>query len=371
MQRPLYVEVGPLLEVPLTGIGRFVARLVEALSQVTPLCLFTQAGADGPGVVRRRRFGPGEAIALGAGSVAPADADVDTWVRTLLARPRTPMAPAPLAEHTCLYTLLRPAQRHFARELSILYDFTPLLLPWAHVEDTRVHLGGFFSQTAALSDKAVAISRATQADAQWLCSLPPDDVVVAYPGPSLCVRAHASAETVQRSPQLILVVSTLEPRKNAAFVRDWFLQTRVLAPDTALYWVGPKGWLWEGLGRRAGGRGRGRDIKLLGILPDRQLCELYRRASFTIYPSLYEGFGFPVLDSLRHDTPVVCSFNSALKEFAGPGVFYFDPCDSASLDAACSELLSRRPCAIERPDLQARCSWDALVATILSLANGG
>src|SRR5262249_26877817 len=83
--------------------------------------------------------------------------------------------------------------------------------------------------------------------------------------------------------------------------------------------------------------------RFLGMVPDARLCELYRRAAFTIYPSLYEGFGFPVLDALRHGTPVVSSFNSSLQEFAGPGGFYFDPCDPASLDAACRELLGQWP----------------------------
>ena len=77
-----------------------------------------------------------------------------------------------------------------------------------------------------------------------------------------------------------------------------------------------------------------RKINLIGFVSDQQLCELYQRAGLTIYPSLYEGFGFPVLDSLRHGTPVLCSYNSSLKEFDCPGVFYFDACDASSLNEA-------------------------------------
>jgi glycosyltransferase involved in cell wall biosynthesis len=360
MQRPLYVEVGTLGFDPLTGLGRFTARLVEALARVTPLRLFTTT-SDG-------RLGGGW-IPLPVGSVSTADSDLAAWVRDLLARPRARDASAPPHECVCVYPLLRPAERYFARELSILHDFTPLLLPWAHVEDTRTEFGMFFSQGAARSDKAIAVSQATQADARWLCSLPPDDVVVAYPGPSLCSRSHASAEIVSRSPQLILVVSTLEPRKNATFLQKWFLETSVLAPETELWWVGPQGWLWDSPVRRfrISGRRR-RAVKFVGMVPDRQLCELYRRAAFTIYPSLYEGFGFPVLDSLLHGAPVVCSFNSSLKEFAGPGVFYFDPYAAASLDAACSELLASQPMSLERGDLRERCSWDALAATVVAFS---
>jgi glycosyltransferase involved in cell wall biosynthesis len=74
-----------------------------------------------------------------------------------------------------------------------------------------------------------------------------------------------------------------------------------------------------------------------------------------------------VLDSLRHGTPVLCSFNSSLQEFAGPGVFYFDPCDPESLDNACRELLASGPMVVHRPELDERFSWEAMARKVLSL----
>src|SRR5205807_2476136 len=101
------------------------------------------------------------------------------------------------------------------------------------------------------------------------------------------------------------------------------------------------------------------------------LCELYRRATFTVYPSLYEGFGFPVLDSLRHGAPVLCSYNSSLQEFDGLGVGFFDPWDPASLDEAFLRLWSDLEAGAWRapaPDvLDERFSWDRLARTVLSL----
>src|SRR5262249_23529499 len=140
-------------------------------------------------------------------------------------------------------------------------------------------------------------------------------------------------DPVERRRNVIVVVSTLEPRKNGPFLLDWFRRTDALPADMELWWVGPDGWLAGGA--LGGTDARGRTIRFLGMVPDRRLCALYRQATFTIYPSLYEGFGFPVLDSLLHETPVVCSFNSSLQEFAGCGVMFFDPTDRASLDAAC------------------------------------
>jgi glycosyltransferase involved in cell wall biosynthesis len=94
------------------------------------------------------------------------------------------------------------------------------------------------------------------------------------------------------------------------------------------------------------------------------LCRLYRQAACTVYPSLYEGFGFPVLDSLRHGTPVLCGYNSSLQEFAGPGVFYFDVCDPASLDAAFQDWQAAQPFQIQRADLQEKYTWDGFAETV-------
>jgi glycosyltransferase involved in cell wall biosynthesis len=114
-------------------------------------------------------------------------------------------------------------------------------------------------------------------------------------------------------------------------------------------------------------RSNGREIRFLGMISDRRLCEAYRQATFTIYPSLYEGFGFPVLDSLWHGTPVLSGYNSSLAEFAGPGVFFFDACDPASLDAACAELQAAQPFAIDREALRQQFSWDALARQVHEL----
>jgi glycosyltransferase involved in cell wall biosynthesis len=271
-----------------------------------------------------------------------------------------------------LYTLLRPATRHFRRELGIFYDFTPLVLPHTHAQETRQHFSKFFARTSTLCDKVVAISEATRTDANWLSAVSREDVLVGYPGPSLCAGTHAHPGPVQRSRHIILVVSTVEPRKNSRFLLDWFLKTRSLPPEMELWWVGPQGW-WAsgdwlaGLLRRQRGSDRKSKVKFLGMVSDRRLCELYRTAAFTIYPSLYEGFGFPVLDALLHQAPVLCSFHSSLQEFACPGVFYFDACDVGSLDEACQELFMSMPIAIDAEALHRRFSWTGLARTVLSL----
>ena len=364
---PLYVEASALLSKRLTGIGRLVARLLAAITQLRPVRLVTTIQAE---TARNQRLSTsllcGQEIALTAQDAADADGDIAVWARQILRRPRRRHDVRESSRHAGLYTMLRPAERHFRRELCLLYDFTPLLLPWAHTSDTRENFGNYFTQTSGLCDKAVAISHSTRHDASWLCALPPEDVVVCHPGPSVCVRAHACGGSVSRRDDVLLVVSTLEPRKNGRLLLDWFLETSVLAPGAELWWVGPQGWLCDGI-KRTRRKSRGRSIKLLGMISDRRLCAAYRQAGATIYPSLYEGFGFPVVDSLWHGTPVLCSFNSSLQEFSFSGVYFFDGCDPGSLDEAYRAMEADRPVAIARSALEERFSWDRMARTVESL----
>jgi glycosyltransferase involved in cell wall biosynthesis len=180
------------------------------------------------------------------------------------------------------------------------------------------------------------------------------------------VDRHAYAPPVPRSNKIVLVVATLEPRKNGRFLLNWFLHTAALEEDMELWWVGPNGWLEQAGSERARQRGK-RRVRFLGMVSDSTLCRLYRQAAFTVYPSLYEGFGFPVLDSLCHDTPVLCAYNSSLQEFAGPGVYYFDPCDSLSLDAAYQEFRRDWSRSIPQQGLRSRYSWDSLAETMLEM----
>jgi glycosyltransferase involved in cell wall biosynthesis len=350
-------------------MGRFVARMVEALADQVPVRLVTNMQIWEARISKiSTALLRGYEIRIEPGELPRADDDIQGWVRRLLRQPRARHQNDVAGRSTGIYTWLRPPRRHFRRELNILYDFTPPVLPWTHTDDTKKDFGDFCAWRLALGDKAIAISEATRFDAGWLSTMPVEDVVVGYPGPSLCVHEHAHPGQVRRSRRMILVVSTLEPRKNGRFLMEWFLNTAALPPDMELWWVGPQGWLcdWSSGVRR---RGRtDRQIRLLGMVSDRRLCELYRQASFSIYPSLYEGFGFPVLDSLRHGTPVLCSYNSSLQEFGGEGVFYFDACDPASLDAAAKELLAAQPLVVGRDDLDERFSWSALARTVLDLA---
>src|SRR5207245_7277189 len=95
---------------------------------------------------------------------------------------------------------------------------------------------------------------------------------------------------VRRRQNLIVVVSTLEPRKNARFLADWFLNTSALPADMELCWVGPQGWLTHMArpGQHTVGRRR---IRFVGSVSDAVLCRLYQEAPSTLSPSLSHRVG--------------------------------------------------------------------------------
>jgi len=345
----VFVDAGPFSYSRFTGLSRYTARLTLALAGRVPV----------------RFFCDGQELLAPAGLGWSQDQDLATWARKVWRAPRRPLGTPP-AGSLGLYCTLRPLHRTFPFEASVLHDFSPYTVPATHLESTRELFGGFFARALPVSDVAIAVSDSTKADAAWLSPMDPDRVLVAHSGPSLCVEAHGHAGPVRRRPDVGLVVSTLEPRKNARFLLDWFLNSAALPADAQLWWVGPMGWMTSRRElKQLRGPGPGRKIRFLGVVGDAALCRLYRTAGWSIYPSLYEGFGFPVLDSLRHGTPTLASGNSSIREFDSPGLHLFDPCDPATLDAAYRAMDRDRGVAIPRGPLDRRYSWDHVARVLL------
>ena len=352
--RTVFVDVNPLATRQLTGIGRYTARLA--------LALFWETGG------RVRFFSQDREVLAPRGLGWSHDRDLARWSRAVWRGRRARLTAAAIpAESLAVYCCLRPTWRLFPFEVSVLHDFTPLIVPQTHSEKTRAQFQELFARGLLASDAAVADSRSTRADAAWLCDFEPERIVVAPLGPSLCVERCLHNRPVARRPEVGLVVSTLEPRKNPFFLLDWFKESTELPIGAELWWVGPLGWLTSRRRLRKYRNMKGRTVKFLGVVSDAALCRLYRTAGWSAYPSLYEGFGFPVLDSLRHGAPVLASGHSALCELAHPGVHFFDPYDAATVDEAWRAMIAADAAVAPRETLDARYCWRRLARTVLDL----
>ncbi len=136
-----------------------------------------------------------------------------------------------------------------------------------------------------------------------------------------------------------LSVGTLEPRKNHAKLLEAY---RILKTGTGtklpLVLAGGKGWKMSGFEAMAERLAIGQDIFLPGYVSDAELHWLFRNCFAFAYPSLFEGFGMPVLEALGLGAPVICSNTTSLPEVAGNAALYIDPADARSIAAAMDRL---------------------------------
>lgn len=129
----------------------------------------------------------------------------------------------------------------------------------------------------------------------------------------------------------ILFVGTLQPRKNIVRLIEAFAQVRkeLKTPkDLELVIVGKKGWLYEEILETPGKLGIEKRVKFLEDVDDSELTPLYSHALCFVLPSLYEGFGLPVLEAMQQGCPVITSNVSSLPEAGGDACLYVDPEDS-------------------------------------------
>jgi glycosyltransferase involved in cell wall biosynthesis len=345
----VYVDAHIFCQPWFAGIPRYAARLSLALAKHVPVRFFLED----------------QELLLPRHLNWSQDQDLEQWGRKIGRGRRRPLGTPP-ADCIGLYSSGRPSQRIFPYEVNILHDFCPMVVPWAFQDAHRAGAVKFLTENILASDVVVSVSHSTKADAAWFSTLDPERIVVAPSGPSLCVETHRSRGRVARSDRIALVVSTIEPRKNAGFLIDWFQKTTLLPPDMELWWVGRLGWMMSRaeLQRMANPPG-GRRVRFLGNVSDARLCRLYQRAGWTIYPSRYEGFGFPILDSLRHGTPVLSSCTSSMSEFDHPGVFFFDPQDPATVDLAWQRLHAAKPVTIPQDRLEELYNWDLVARAVL------
>jgi glycosyltransferase involved in cell wall biosynthesis len=174
-------------------------------------------------------------------------------------------------------------------------------------------------------------------------------VTVTYPGFSMNTHKDASQSIGLNTPY-ILSVGTLQPRKNYVRLIEAFAEVlpklRVKYPEMTLVIVGKKGWLYEDILSAPGRFGVEKQVKFLEFVPDEALPGLYEKAMCFALPSLYEGFGLPVLEAMAHGCPVVVSDVSSLPEIAGKAGIYVDPEDIHSIGKGLEQAIGEHATAV-------------------------
>ncbi|MEM2592743.1 MAG: glycosyltransferase family 1 protein [Thermofilaceae archaeon] len=239
---------------------------------------------------------------------------------------------------------------HFSRILTVftLHDLIFLFHPETHKPLNRWFLTLMMPRFLRAADAVIAVSECTKRDAVRAYGIPEEKITVIYEGVSPRFRP-ADPEAVQAvrakyglPEHFILYVGTIEPRKNLVALLEAYaaILTRNTQHAIRLVIVGKKGWLYEGFFRRLRELGLEERVHFTGYVPDEDLPALYSAADLFVFPSLYEGFGLPVLEAMACGVPVVCSNTSSLPEVAGDAALLVNPTDVQALAAAIERALT-------------------------------
>jgi len=174
--------------------------------------------------------------------------------------------------------------------------------------------------------------------------VPADRVTVAYPALTDWQNKlpMATTETTRNTERrYILTVGTLQPRKNFTRLIEAF--SKLKETDISLVIVGKKGWLYEEILAAPKRFGVEHRVKFMDFVPDDELPELYKNAACFVLPSLYEGFGLPVLEAMSYGIPVVVSNVSSLPEIAGDAGIYVEPENVESITRGLETALTEKP----------------------------
>jgi glycosyltransferase involved in cell wall biosynthesis len=232
-----------------------------------------------------------------------------------------------------------------ARPLVVtVHDLAVFRHPEAFNRWTRTYSPRVVPRVLAAARRIIAVSEFTRRELVELLRVPDEKVRVVPNG----VDDEFTADGPAAEGEYVLAVGTLEPRKNLTRLVEAARRN-----DLELRVVGARGWGNVEVG--------GNGVRWLGELTDAELARQYRGALCVAYPSLYEGFGIPVLEAMACGAPVVTSRATAMEEVAEGAAVLVDPNDSVDLAAGIERAAAQRAELVARGLERARAfRWDAI-----------
>ena len=223
---------------------------------------------------------------------------------------------------------IRPPLSRGRRSVVTIHDVSFLRLPETTEEKNLAWLTAEIHRTVERADAIITDSQFSAREIVELLKVPEDKVVPVWLGlPEFGpVPAPPEAERIRRELGLdnpfLLMVGTIEPRKNIPFLVKVYEALHDFDGDLVV--VGGWGWKTEATRRAIADSPRRNGIRVLNHVDDRQLSAVYAGASVFVYPTRYEGFGFPPLEAMARGTPVVSARNSSLPEVLGQAAEWVD-----------------------------------------------
>jgi glycosyltransferase involved in cell wall biosynthesis len=226
-----------------------------------------------------------------------------------------------------------------------VHDLGYVYFPGTHPTLSRWYLDRTTRHSVERATRIIADSLATSHDLSAHYSVSPNRISLVYPGVDESLsritdpdRIAAMRARYGLPERYLLFIGTLQPRKNIARIVEGYAHWREAQPASqavALVLAGPQGWLYDPAWT-AGVK----SVILPGYIDDADVAALYSGALALVFPTLHEGFGFPVLEAMRCGTPVITSTTSSLPEVARDAALLVNARESADIAAAIGRIVA-------------------------------
>jgi glycosyltransferase involved in cell wall biosynthesis len=218
-----------------------------------------------------------------------------------------------------------------------IHDLSYFYYPNEFLKKDLYKLKNWTKLSLEKASKIIAVSKTTKKDILKFYSIPEEKIEVIYNGYEKSQNTKINSVNQTTKPSLLkkkkylLYVGTLQPRKNLQVLIKAFGAIKKQGNDLKLAITGKKGWLYNDIFKLVSDFGLEKEVIFTDYVTDTELTELYKNALCFILPSLYEGFGIPILEAMSFSCPVISSFASSLPEIGGDACLYFDPTDENDL----------------------------------------
>lgn len=263
-----------------------------------------------------------------------------------------------------------------------VHDLGYLAYPQAHRRFDRFYLDWSTRRHARLAGHLIADSEATRQSLIDAYQADPRRVTVVWLGRDERLRrvdsparVRAAREKYGLPPKYVLALGTLQPRKNLVRLLEAFHRLEAERPSpvagVALVIAGGRGWLYDELFARVQALGLAGRVLFPGYIDEEEKAALLSGALVYAFPSLYEGFGLPLLEAMACGAPILTSNVSSLPEIAGEAALLVDPLDTGAIAAGLRRLLTeadlRQNLAARGYERLACFSWDRAAGQVLEI----
>ncbi len=225
-------------------------------------------------------------------------------------------------------------------------DLSYLHYPQTFKKNDLYQLTKWTEYSVKKAKKVITISNSSKNDIIKYYKVRPEKVKVVHLGlKNLSMNAPSEKDLKEFgvNQKFILFVGTLQPRKNISRLIEAFSRLpKEISSDHQLVIIGKKGWLYEDILSAPEKYNVKDKVVFLDYISDEDLPNFYRKAEVFVLPSLYEGFGLPVLEAMRYGCPVITSNVSSLPEAGGDAAQYFEPEDVDDIKKSIEKVLTDR-----------------------------